>query len=101
MDLARLAAAMFVLFGYFPPLFPSARDDNLDLFLKVFRGNWRLVPIANFAVGPGCHDRMERNHTELARCVSKVPQETHLVAAYGPPKTCTVHKEIVISESDG
>src|SRR5258708_9548839 len=101
MLLLGLGATMFVLFGYLSPLFPSARDHNPDLFLKVFSRNRCSVPTANFAVCPGGNDRMKRDHTELARCVSKIPQDIHLVATTWPPETGTVDQETFISETDG
>src|SRR5207302_10606481 len=64
MNPPRVFTALLILFGNFPPSLASARDDDANLFPKFPGGNRRLVPIANFAVSHGRHDRMERNQAE-------------------------------------
>src|SRR5437870_3176271 len=64
MNPPRVFTALLILFGNFPPSLASARDDDANLFPQFPGGNRRLVPIANFAVGPGGNDRRKGNHTE-------------------------------------
>src|SRR6266516_2760375 len=94
-------AAVLVPDRNFPPLLARARDHDLDLFPEVLDAEWRLVPIADFAVGPGGRNRDEGNDAERTLRAFERPEDEALMPTIRPVETCAVGQESVIRQPDG